>query len=168
MFPPLILAAATTIAAQFFHDFGGSWSCGNDKYHSEWSIASPDGNYWTIVTYGIDPQHPGGAAYVGWLPQDNVYAYNDYHNDGSFAQLTAPPPIKGVWHWTGKYYAAGSKSVDRGADITWTAGNGEIQRKFAKRMNGKLVPMGSDTCVMLKRGEGTHDHFRSPEPSPTP
>ena len=63
MVAALVFAAATSAATQFFQDFGGTWTCGNDKYHARWSISSPDGNAWTIVTYG------GGTAYVGWLPK---------------------------------------------------------------------------------------------------
>lgn len=146
-FSALVLAAATNVSAAFFRDFGGTWTCGNATYHARWSIESPDGNYWTIVRYGSDAQHIDGTAYVGWLPQDNVYVYNDYHNDGGFAQLTASAPSDGVWHWTGKYYASGAKSADTGPDITWTLKNGTIVRAFAKRTNGKLTNTGSDTCT---------------------
>lgn len=149
MFSALVLAATANIAAQFFHDFGGNWTCGNGRYHSQWSITSPDGNYWTIVRYGADAQHPDGTAYVGWLPQSSVYVYNDYHNDGGLAQLTAPAPGDGVWHWKGDYFAAGAKTVDNGPDITWTRKGDAIVRTFAKRQNGKLTPTGNDTCTKL-------------------
>lgn len=145
--PAVFFAANATIATQFFNDFGGHWTCGNDKYHSQWSIASPDGNYWTIVQYGLDPAHPGGAAYVGWLPQENRYIYNDYHNDGSFAQLTAAPPQSGLWHWTGTYYAAGSGAPDNGPDVTWKRTKDTIVRTFGKREGGQVRAMGADTCT---------------------
>jgi hypothetical protein len=146
MFPSLVLAA-TTVATQFFDDFRGNWTCGNASYRAQWSVTSPDGDYWTIVQYGLDAQHPGGTAYVGWLAQKNVFFYNDFHNDGSFAQLTAPPPTNRVWHWTGVYYAAG-KQADPTADITWTlTPNGTIVRRFAQRIDGKIIDRGSDVCM---------------------
>ena len=148
MFSALVLAAATSAATQFFQDFGGSWTCGNDTYHAQWTISSPDGNAWTIVTYGIDKQHLGGTAYVGWLPQENAYVYNDFHSDGALAQLSSPLPTGNqTWHWTGTYYPVGG-AKDATPDITWTLmPNGTISRKFAQRINGKLIDKGSDTCT---------------------
>lgn len=146
-FSAFVLAAAANVATQFFNDFGGNWTCGNDKYHSQWSITSPDGNYWTIVAYGLDAAHPGGTAYVGWLPQEHVYVYDDFHNDGSLAKLTAPVPSNGVWHWTGTYDASGAATPDTGPDITWTRKNDTIVRTFGKRVNGAVQPMGNDTCT---------------------
>lgn len=148
MFAALVLAAASNVAPLFFHDFGGNWTCGNAQYHSQWSITSPDGDYWTIVQYGLDPKHPGGTAYVGWLAQENAYVYNDYHNDGSFAQLTAPEPVNGTWIWTGRYYQTGTKAPDMQPYITWKVYDGKIVRTFAKRTpGGKIVPTGNDTCT---------------------
>jgi len=144
----LVFAAATSAATQFFQDFGGSWTCGNDKYHAAWSIASPRDSKWTIVTYGDDREHLDGTAYVGWLPQENAYVYIDFHADGALAHLTSPLP-KGdhTWSWTGVYYAVGG-AKDTTPDITWTLmPNGTIQRKFGQRIDGKLIEKGSDTCT---------------------
>lgn len=143
-----MLAAAMAAGTQFFRDFGGSWTCGNDKYHASWWITSPDGNAWTIVSYGTDKLHLGGTAYVGWLPQENAYVYTDFHSDGALAQLSSPLPVSDhTWHWTGVYYPVGG-AKDTTAEITWTLmPNGTIERKFGQRINGKLIDKGSDTCT---------------------
>ena len=151
MFAPLVFAAATSLATQFFDDFGGTWNCANASYHSYWNIDSPDGNYWTIVSWGQDKDHIGGRAYVGYLPQTKQYVYNDFHNDGSFSQLHAAAPAGHRYEWTGSYYAAGAAAVDTSADITWElASNGTIERHFAQIVNGRRVERGSDTCTKLR------------------
>ncbi len=148
MLSALVLAAVTSAATQFFHDFGGSWTCGNENYHTQWSITSPAGTAWTLVTYGTDKDHLGGTAYVGWLPQENAYLYSDFHTDGALARLSSPLPSDGrTWHWTGVYYPVGG-AKDTTPDITWTLmPNGTIQRKFAQRINGKVIDRGSDICT---------------------
>ena len=147
-FSAVVLAATTHVAAHFFNDFGGSWTCGNSQYHAQWSITSPEGNYWTIVQYGVDLQHPGGTAYVGFLPQKNAYVYNDFHADGSLAQLSSPlPGADHTWRWTGVFYQTG-KDPDPNGDITWTlTPKGTIERHFRKVVNGTPKEMGSDTCT---------------------
>lgn len=148
MIAPFILAAVTNVATQFFDDFGGAWRCGNARYSAPWKIVSPDGDYWTIVTYG-PPDKPGGVAYVGYLPQMHVYVYHDYHADGSFADLTASAPSDRTWHFTGSYYPAGG-AKDDGPDITWTlTPQGTIQRVFSQRVDGKLIERGRDTCTKI-------------------
>ena len=157
MLSALVLAAAANVSAQFFDDFGGNWTCGNANYHAQWSITSPAGNYWTLVQYGVDLAHLGGTAYVGWLPLENKYIYNDYHNDGSFSQLTSPAPAAdGVWHWTGRFYMAGATSIDTALDILWTRVGDKIERRFRKNENGKLTEMGADSCT--KAGNASFLH----------
>lgn len=148
MLPALVLAAATSVATQFFDDFGGTWSCGNATYHSYWSIDSPPGNYWTIVSWGADKEHVGGRAYVGWIPQTQEYVYEDFHNDGSYSQLHASAPAGHRYEWTGVYYAAGATQPDTSGDITWElTPKGTIERHFAQTVGGKRIDRGSDVCT---------------------
>jgi hypothetical protein len=150
MFAPFVLAAATSLATQFFDDFGGTWTCANGNSRSYWNVESPNGNAWTIVSWGRDKDHIGGRAYVGYLPQTNRYIYEDFHDDGSFSQLHAPPPAGHRYEWTGDYYAAGAAAVDPSADIVWQlTPKGTIERHFAQRLDGKLVDRGSDTCTKV-------------------
>lgn len=148
MFAAVVLAATTSVAAQFFADFAGTWICRSSHYTSYWSVASPAGNAWTIVTWGPDKSHVGGRAYVGWLPQKHQYVYDDFHNDGSLGRLHADAPIDHRYVWTGKYYAAGAKRVDRSGLITWKlAPSGTIERRFDRILDGRVIKQGNDTCT---------------------
>jgi hypothetical protein len=145
MLPALVLAAAGSTATQFYDDFAGSWICGNATNHATWRIDSAPGDYWTTVVYG-DSARPDGHAYVGYLEQEGVYVYNDYHADGSLARLTANPPSDHTWVWTGTYFPYGGAADDT-PYISWKLlPNGTIARTFGKRVNGRVTELGSDTC----------------------
>lgn len=148
MFGSVTLAAATA-ANLFLSQFGGTWTCGNNTYHATWTIAQAAGDSaWATVTYG-DPAHPGGVAYVGWLPQDRRYVYHDFHSDGAFAQLSAPAPKAGTWSWTGDYYPVGGER-DSGPYITWVLNSdGAIERHYFKKTATGLEDRGSDRCTRL-------------------
>lgn len=148
MFAAVVLAATTSVATQFFDDFAGRWLCRSAHATSYWSIARPAGSAWTIVTWGADPNHAGGRAYVGWLAQKREYVYDDFHNDGSLAQLHAAAPSDHRYVWTGAYYAARARRADRSGRITWTlAPNGSIERRYARIVDARVVPQGNDTCT---------------------
>ena len=142
----IVIAVAAT-ANLFLSQFGGTWTCGNDRYHAAWTIAqAPGESTWATVTYG-PPSHPGGSAFVGWLAQEQHYVYEDFHSDGSFARLSAAPPKDGIWTWTGDYFPQGGNK-DSDAVITWTlTPDGSIARRFAKRTPTGLEDRGSDHCT---------------------
>lgn len=135
------------IANLFLSAFAGTWTCGNARYHAQWRISAAAGkSEWAQIQYGpIDA--PDGTAFAGSLPQEHAYVYNDFHNDGSFARLSSPGPVNGVWTWTGTYYPRGG-AADFAPYITWAiASNGTIERHFAKKTDKGLIDSGSDVCT---------------------
>jgi hypothetical protein len=47
-----------------------------------------------------------GTAFVGYLPLEKQWIYEDFHSDGSFSANGAVPPANGVWTWSGTYTTA--------------------------------------------------------------
>lgn len=134
------------IADLFLAAFAGSWTCGNTQYRAPWSIAQAAGkSAWSVVRYG-PPDAPGGTAYVGPLPQEHGYIYEDFHVDGSYARLSSPGPVNNVWTWTGTYFPHGG-AADSTPYITWTLVKGTIERRFAQKLPQGIVERGTDTCT---------------------
>ena len=151
MLHALVLASAVAQGRAFLHDFAGTWTCGNARYHETWRVgahAGPNVPGVTIadVAYG-DASHPDGRAFVYYEPSERAYHYDDFHADGSQSHLTSPPPQHGTWTWTGTYDPIG-KAPDHTVDVTWALlPNGTIARRFAQRIGGNVIVRGSDRCT---------------------
>lgn len=142
----------------FAQQFSGTWLCtvhvppahGRPAFvfHSTWSIAPAPGKAWTVVRWGPRTSQ-GGIAYVGYVPQEHEWVYEDFHYDGSYALSSSAGPHNGVWTWAGGgYYTA--RSVSRGV-VTWKRTTPtRLNRSYARVINGKPVPQGTDSCTLQK------------------
>lgn len=149
-----LLVAAINAFAQMF---AGTWTCHQSiaatsdhparTLVSEWSIDSTPGDKWAVVKWGSQDASGGGIAYVGFVPTQNDWAYQDFHYDGSFGVTTSAGPDKdNVWTWAGGAYYTPAGIVHGMA--TWKlASPTRIERTFSKITDGKPEPAGSDYCI---------------------
>lgn len=149
-----VLVAAVNL---FTQAFAGSWTCHGATaatsnhparaFTTEWTIQSAPGDKWTIVRWGSQDSAAGGTAYVGYVPSQNDWAYQDFHYDGSFGVSTSAGPDKeNVWTWAGGAYYTESGILHGIA--TWKlASPTRIERTFARIDDGKQQPAGSDYCT---------------------
>lgn len=149
-----VLVAAINVFAQMFT---GSWTCHDvvaatsdhpaRTLTTEWSIASTPGDKWAVVKWGAQDGAEGGIAYVGYVPTQNDWAYQDFHYDGSYAVTTSAGPDKdNVWTWAGGAYYT-SSGILHGV-VTWKlASPTRIERTFARVVDGKPDAPISDYCI---------------------
>lgn len=149
-----VLIAAVNLFAQ---TFAGTWTCHvsvpatsdhpSRSFTSEWSIQSAPGDKWAVVRWGPQDSGNGGVAYVGYVPTENDWAYQDFHYDGSYGVTTSAGPDKdGVWTWAGGgYYTTGG--ILHG-EIKWKpTSSTRIDRTYYKLDNGSPTQTGSDYCT---------------------
>ncbi len=149
-----LLLAAVNLFAQAF---AGSWTCHGNvlamgdhparSYTSEWSIEYAPGEKWAVVKWGQQDGANGGIAYVGYVPSQNDWAYQDFHYDGSFGVTTSAGPDKdNVWTWAGGAYYTETGILHGTA--TWKlVSPTRIERTFERVAEGKPEPAGSDYCT---------------------
>jgi hypothetical protein len=140
-----LLLAASNLFAQMF---GGSWTCHMGQSTTTWVIESAPGDKWATVRWGAqDAAGQGGIAYVGFVPAQNDWAFQDFHYDGTFGVTTSVGPDKeNVWTWAGGGYYT-PQGVLHGV-ITWKlASPDRIERTFAAIVDGKAQSPSSDYCT---------------------
>lgn len=149
-----VLVAAANLFAQ---TFGGTWTCHDavpasnghaaHAVTTEWSIAPAPGDKWTVVKWGAQDGSSGGIAYVGFVPSENDWAYQDFHYDGTYGVTTSAGPDKdGLWTWAGGGYYTASGIVH--GQVTWKATSPtRIDRTFFLMADGKPKPSGADYCL---------------------
>lgn len=149
-----LLVAAVNIFAQ---TFSGSWTChvtvpaASDhpalSFTTEWNIESAPGDKWAVVKWGPQDSSNGGIAYVGYVPSQNDWAYQDFHYDGNFGVSTSDGPDKNkVWKWAGGAYYTPT-GILHGV-ITWKlASPTRIERTYSRVADGKTEQTGSDYCT---------------------
>ncbi len=140
-----VLLVAVSLFAQAF---GGTWTCHASSFVSQWSIQPAPGGNWSVVRWGPQDAADGGVAYVGLVPAQNTWSYDDFHYDGTYAVTSSKGPDKsGVWTWAGgsDYTPAG---VMHGT-ITWreTSPTRIDRAYFLLGAGGKLRQTGSDYCT---------------------
>ena len=149
-----LLVAAVNLFAQAF---GGSWTChvtvpaSSDhparSFTTEWNIDSAPGDKWAVVKWGSQDSSNGGVAYVGYVPTQNDWAYQDFHYDGNFGDSTSDGPDKNkVWTWAGGAYYTPA-GVLHGV-VTWKLTSPtRIERTYSRVADGKTEQTGSDYCT---------------------
>lgn len=149
-----VLVAAINLFAQ---SFAGAWTChaavAATSEHparsltTEYSIETTPGDKWAVVKWGAQDGSNGGVAYVGYVPTQNDWAYQDFHYDGSFGVSTSAGPDKdNTWTWAGGAYYTTSGILHGMA--TWKlASPTRIERSFSRIADGKTEPVGSDYCI---------------------
>lgn len=149
-----LLVAAMNLFAQ---TFSGAWTCHTTlaatsdhpsrTVTTEWSIESSPGDKWAVVKWGPQDEAAGGVAYVGFVPSQNDWAYQDFHYDGSFGVSTSAGPDKdNLWTWAGgAYYTA--DGIVHGVATWKLVSPTRIERTFSRITDGKPDPAGSDYCI---------------------
>lgn len=149
-----VLVAAMNLFAQAF---AGAWTCHVSvpatsdhparSFTSEWSIDTTPGDKWAVVKWGPQDGENGGVAYVGYVPSQNDWAYQDFHYDGSFAVSTSAGPDKdNVWTWAGGAYYTQSGILH--GQVTWKlVSPTRIERTFTRVTDGQPQPAGTDYCL---------------------
>ncbi len=131
----------------FLTAFGGTWVCAPSgpgatyARETRWQIAAIPHSTWTRVTYA--PGGNGGTAFVGYLPFQRSWIYQDFHDDGSFADNRSPGPDHGVWTWTGAYV------TDRRMlhyAVQWRRVGNRIERSFGVLLGTSFRSSGGDVC----------------------
>ena len=139
-------ATIAAVPAQTQGDAGafflGTWKCGNVSW--TFSKLNADSR-WIKIVYG-DPANPAGTAVLGYVGELQRYVYRDFHTDGSYADLTSPPPVQEKWDWTGPYYPVDGSGTLRGHVIYIQKGPNRYDRHFLQTVNGQDVERGGDTC----------------------
>ncbi|HLI97020.1 MAG TPA: hypothetical protein VKT72_13205 [Candidatus Baltobacteraceae bacterium] len=148
-----LLVAAVNLFGQ---TFAGTWTCHTSipatsdhparSFSTDWDIQAAPGDHWTVVHWGSQVGENGGVAYVGYVPTQNDWAYQDFHYDGSYAVSTSAGPDKdGVWTWAGGAYYT-ENGIQHGV-VTWKlASSTRIERSFTRVVDGKSDPPVSDYC----------------------
>lgn len=126
----------TVLAANaFLQMFGGNWTCSGSV---PWSITAAPGGEWARVTWGDQHAKDGGIAYVGYLPQEKQWVYQDFHYDGSFALTTSKGPDGSSWTWAGGGYYT-KDAVLHGMVVWRLASPSLIERTFTV-LDAKGIP----------------------------
>jgi hypothetical protein len=139
---------ATGALAAFLTAFGGSWVCAPTgpgaayAHATRWQIGAIAGNPWTRVAYAA--HGAGGHAIVGYLPFERTWIYQDYHDDGSFADNRSPgPDAGGVWTWTGVY--VNDRRMVHYA-VQWRRADDRIERKYGVLLGTSFRAASGDVC----------------------
>jgi hypothetical protein len=134
-----MIALVLASLSLFAQAFDGSWTCTGGY---PWHIAPAPGSGWTVVQWGPRTA-AGGTAYVGYVPKQNQWIYEDFHGDGSYATNTSPGPVDGAWPWTGIYFTG--SDTDHGTVIWQRTSAKRIDRTFKVSVNGK-PRQAHDSC----------------------
>lgn len=150
-----VLVAAVNVFAQAF---AGTWTCHGTvaatsdhparTFTSEMRIDSAPGEKWAVVKWGPQDSGNGGIAYVGFVPSQNDWAYQDFHYDGSYGVSTSAGPDKeNVWKWAGGAYYT-PNGIFHGAVIWKLVSPTRIERTFERVTDGNTQEKtGSDYCT---------------------
>jgi hypothetical protein len=140
----------------FAQTFSGSWMCaastpaqpGHKAVVTEtrWDITSAPGGNWTIVRWGAQSNDTGGIAYVGYVPSEGDWIYEDFHYDGTYGLSTSKGAQAGIWSWAGGGYYTKDAVLHGG--VTWRLTKaGQIEHTFVQFVDGSPVPRGHDLCT---------------------
>jgi hypothetical protein len=140
-----MLAAAVLNA--FVAAFAGTWSCapdtGNARPATRWTIAAVPRATWARVT---STGRSGGTAYVGYLPYQGVWTYEDFRDDGTFVSTTSPGPQHGVWIWNGAVTTADGITH---VTVEWRRAGTTIRRAVGRSIGPSFRASARDVCRAL-------------------
>lgn len=152
-----MLAVLVATMNLFAQTFAGTWTCHVNvpatsdhparSFTTDWSIQSAPGDKWAVVRWGPQDSGNGGIAYVGYVPSENDWAYQDFHYDGTYGVTTSSGPDKdGVWTWAGGGYYTPTGILH--GEIKWKpTSSTRIDRTYYKLDNGNPTQTGSDYCT---------------------
>lgn len=148
-----VLVASIGLFAQMF---SGVWMCAastpaqpghqNSVLQTRWAITPAPGGNWTVVRWGSQNNATGGIAYVGYVPSEGDWIYQDFHYDGSYGLSTSKGSENGVWNWAGGGYYTKDAVLHGGVSWRLTK-TGQIEQTFMQFTNGQSVPVGHDFCT---------------------
>lgn len=147
-----MLVVAAVVANLFLHAFAGTFACTPHVPGvagapvSTWTIAAVPKSAWATVHWATRTEN--GTAFVGYLPPEKQWIYEDFHSDGGFGENSALPPINGVWTWTGTFTNA-DRTI-HGASQWERAGAGFRQR-YGRLLGTSFRETAHSDCRPLKR-----------------
>jgi hypothetical protein len=148
-----MLVLAAVAANAFLSAFGGMWACTPQipgvvtASATQWSIAAAPRSSWVVVHWETRA-HDGGTAFVGYLPAEQQWIYDDFHTDGSFAANTSSGPQSGTWTWEGSFTTP--DRVLHGA-VQWRRTKTGFRQGFGRLLGTSFRETASATCLPAKR-----------------
>jgi hypothetical protein len=142
----VLLLAAVAVNA-FLSAFGGTWQCSErlpgvaSVPVSTWTIAAAPDSAWVVV-HRIG-RGAGGTAFVGYLPAEQRWMYEDFHSDGSFTTSTSSGPQNGTWTWEGEY--ATPQRVVHGA-MQWRRDRSGFRQGFGRLLGPSFRESAFAAC----------------------
>lgn len=130
---------AVLAANAFLQMFGGNWTCSGNV---PWNITAAPGGTWTRVEWGDQRSKTGGIAYVGYVPQEKQWVYQDFHYDGSFALTTSKGPDGATWTWAGGGYY--TKDAVLHGKIVWRLASPTLIERTFTALDDKGAPESTD------------------------
>ena len=147
MFVPIVLAANAFLSA-----FAGTWSCTPHvpgviaAPATTWTIGAVPKSSWARVTWSA--RGANGTAFVGYLPLQKQWIYDDYHSDGSTANYTAPAPVNNLWVWSGSYTT--SARIVHGA-AAWQRDKNGFRQGFGRLVGPSFRESAYAICRPARR-----------------
>lgn len=142
-----MLMLAALAANAFLSAFGGTWTCtahvpgAVSALVSHWTIAAAPQSTWTVVEWSSRGEH--GTAFVGYLPAQQQWVYEDFHSDGSFGDNATNGPQNGVWTWSGTFTSP--QRVQHGA-IQWRRDGDGFRQGFGRLLGTSFRETSFTTC----------------------
>jgi hypothetical protein len=143
-----VLLLAAVVANAFLSAFAGSWTCTPHlpgvvtPPQSHWTIAAAPRSTWATVRWSSRGE--SGTAFVGYLPAQQQWIYEDFHSDGSFASNTSSGPQTGTWTWNGTFTSP--QRVQHGA-IAWQRGKRGFRQGFGRMLGTSFRETSYATCL---------------------
>jgi len=131
-------------ATDQFGWFLGSWKCSGPGYVSVNTFSRAPGSRWIANHWGPKGGQ-GGVAYIGFVPAQRQWIYEDFHDDGGYAQVTSPGLKDGSWTWTGPYYTP-EGTVLHGRIVYAIESHDRYDRIFERPAGSGFQRTASDTC----------------------
>ncbi len=147
-----MLVVAAVAANLFLGAFGGTWSCTPhvpgvvSAPVSAWTIRAVPNSAWANVHWSTRSE--SGMAFVGYSPLEKLWIYDDFHSDGSFAANVAPPPVNGVWTWSGTFTT--SQRITHGA-VQWQRDRLGFRQSFGRLLGASFRETAFALCRPAKR-----------------
>lgn len=147
-----MLLVAAIVANVFLRMFAGTFACTPHVPGvvgapvSTWTIAAVPKSTWSTVHWATHSAN--GTAFVGYLPLEKQWIYEDFHSDGSLAENSAPAPANGVWTWSGALITP--EHTVHGA-TQWQRSGAGFRQSYGRMIGTSFRETAYADCRPLKR-----------------
>jgi hypothetical protein len=146
-----MLVLAVIAANAFLSTFGGTWTCAPHLTGvvapsvSKWTIAAVPRSSWVVLHWSSRSEN--GTAFVGYLPADQRWIFEDFHSDGSFSSTTSGGPQNGAWTWNGTFT---SPQRELHGAIQWRRDRTGFREGFGRLLGTSFLESAYSTCRPAK------------------